>query len=267
MSDPVNLLNESMDTEETVESESRQLLRPVKGRWIAGVAAGVSRRFRIPVWIVRILLVLLTLPLSYYPLFELIDNVDDRLSWLALPALLAMQPFGIILPVGWGMVLYLMGWIMIPREDAEFLGYEKRMALLPYPGRAGIYLAASLIASWAGSQYYATRYSEVPYDLILLFTVVFWPSLLVLAAARFRALGTVISAITGCGLVVLSWVLYANAEDSTSLMGLLIVNTVTTPPALLVIWLAEWQRRRRILRTHNHRETATDSNGGVLEDS
>ena len=256
-----------MDTEETVEPGKRQLLRPVKGRWIAGVAAGVSWRFRIRVWIVRTLLVLLTLPFSYYRLFILLDSRDADLSWLAFPALLATLPFGPLLPVSWGMVLYLMGWIMIPREDAAFLRYEKGTALLPYPGRAGIYLVTSLIASWVGSQYYATRYSEVPYELIYLFATVFWPSLLVLAAARFRALGTVISSIAGFGLVVLSWVLYANAEDSTSLMGLIMVNTVTVPPAMLIIWLAEWQRRQRILRTHNHRETSTDSDGGVSEDS
>ena len=257
-----------MDTEETVEPGSRQLLRPVKGRWIAGVAAGVSSRLRIRVWIVRTLLVLLTLPFSYYPLFISLDRSRDAdLSWLAFPALLATLPFGPLLPVSWGIVLYLMGWMMIPREDAAFLRYEKGTALLPYPGRAGIYLAASLIASWVGSQYYATRYSEVPYELIYLFAAVFWPSLLVLAAARFRALGAVTSSIAGFGLIILSWVLYANAEDSTSLMGLIMVNTVTVPPALLIIWVAEWQRRQRILRTHKHRETSTDPNGGVLEDS
>ena len=256
-----------MDTEERVESGRRQLLRPVKGRWIAGVAAGVSCRFRIPVWIVRTLLVLLTLPFSYYPLFVLLDRWDDSRSWLALPALLAMQPFEPFLPVGWGMVLYLMGWIMIPREDAAFLKYEKGTALLPYPGRAGVYLAASLIASWAGSQYYAAKYNEGLYELIYLFATVFWPFLLVLAAARFRALGTVISLIVGCGLIVLAWVLYANAEDSTSLMGIVMINTVTVPPALLIIWLAEWHRRRRISLTHQHREEATGSDSGVLEDS
>ena len=100
-----------------------------------------------------------------------------------------------------------------------------------------------------------------------MFAAVFWPSLLVLAAARFRTLGTVTISIAGFGLIVLSWVLYANAEDSTSLMGLIMVNTVTVPPALLIIWVAEWQRRQRILRTHKHHETATDPNGGVLEDS
>lgn len=165
------------------------------------------------------------------------------------------------------MVLYLMGWIMIPREDAAFLRYEKGTALLPYPGRAGVYLAASLIASWAGSQYYAAKYNEGLYELIYLFATVFWPFLLILAAARFRALGTVISLIVGCGLIVLAWVLYANAEDSTSLMGVIMINTVTVPPALLVIWLAEWYRRRRISLTHQHRETAPDSDGKVLENS
>ena len=230
-----------MDAEETTETGKPQLLRPTEGRWIAGVAVCLSRRFRIPVWIVRTLFVLLTLPLlTGLLLFDLLAGTEDRFSWLTFPAMLAMFPFGVLIPVGWGAVLYLMGWMMIPREDATFLGRKERTALLSYPAKALIYLTVSLIATWVGSRYYYAKYNYTPGDLIFLFASVFWPSLLVLAAARFRILGTIISSIVGFGLVVLLWVGYTTVEDSTSLMGLLGFNTVTMPPALLVIGLREW---------------------------
>ena len=261
-----------MDTKETVEPGSRQLLRPVKGRWIAGVAAGVSCRFRIPVWIVRTLLVLLSLSLSYYYFFSLLASRDGPLSSLVFFVLLAMSPMGWLIPVGWGVVLYLMGWMMIPREDSAFLGSEGGKPLLPYPGRFGTYLAASLIATWVGSQYFAAKY-DIKYNIILdndihSFASAFVPFLLVLAAARFRILGTVIISIVIFGFVLRLWMNLTDAENTTDyLMGVIVLNTVTTPPALLAIGLAEWQHRRRIFRTHNHRETSTDPNGGVLEDS
>ena len=257
-----------MDTEKTVESGRRQLLRPVKGRWIAGVAAGVSCRFHIPVWIVRTLLVLLSLSLSYYYFFSPLDSWNYPLSWLVELVLLAMSPMGWFIPVGWGMVFYLMGWIMIPREDAVFLGSERGKPLLPYSGRFGTYLAASLIATWVGSQYFAVKYNFIPYDEINAFASAFVPILLVLAAARFGIPGTVIISIVILGFIVRLWMNLTDASNTTDyFMGVIVLNIVTTPPALLIIGLAEWQHRRRILRIHNHREPAPDSDGEGLENS
>lgn len=228
---------------------------------MAGVAVGVSCRFHIPVWIVRTLLVLLSLSLSYYYFFLPLDSWNYPLSWLVHLGLLAMSPMGWLIPVGWGVVLYLMGWIMIPREDSAFLGSEGGKPLPPYSGRFGIYLVASLIATWIGSQYFAAKYNVIPDDEIYSFASAFVPFLLVLAAARFGIPGTVIISIVVFGFVLRLWMNLTDAENTTDYsMGVIVLNTVTTPPALLVIWLAEWQRRRRIFRTYNHRETSTEPN-------
>lgn len=235
-----------MDTEETVEPGRRRLLRPVKGRWIAGVAAGLSRRFRIPVWIVRPLFVLLSLPYIFWfnPFYYLIEVENEFLSELAFAASLASLPFGILFPVGFGAVLYPIGWMMIPRENAPFLGGKEQKAVLPYSGRVGIYLAASLIAAWVVSPFYPV----FPF----LFAAAFWPSLLVLATARFHILGMATSSIVGCGLII--FLGFLNAQDNPSFM-VLVINTMTVPPALLIIGLAEQWRRRRITNDQSAEET------------
>ena len=56
------------------------LHRPDEGRWLAGVAAGLGRRFGVPVWILRIAFVLLCFA------------------------------------GGLGALLYVAGWLLIPRE-------------------------------------------------------------------------------------------------------------------------------------------------------
>lgn len=222
---------------QTVEPGRQRLLRPVKGRWIVGVAAGVSRRFRIPVWIVRPLFVLFSFPLIFWfdPFTDLMEVENEFVSDLAFAASLASLPLGFIFPVGFGAVLYLIGWMMIPREDAPFLGGKERTTILPYSGRAGIYLAASLIAAWVGSLFYAAS----PF----LFAAAFWPSLLVLAAARFHILGMATSSIVGFGLVI--FLGFLSAQDPPNFM-VLVINTMTVPPALLTIGLAEQWHRRRI---------------------
>ena len=234
-----------MDTEERVEPGRRRLLRPVKGRWIAGVSAGLSRRFRIPVWIVRPLFVLFFLPIIFWfdPFYNLMEVENEFLSDLAFAASLALLPLGILFPVGFGPVLYLIGWMMIPREDAPFLGGKEQKAILPYSGRAGIYLVASLIAAWVGSLFYTVY----PF----LFAAVFWPSLLVLATARFRILGIATSSIVGSGLII--FLGFLNARDNPSFM-ILVINTMTVPPALLIIGLAEQWRRRRITNDQSAEE-------------
>ena len=56
------------------------LHRPDEGRWLAGVAAGLGRRFGVPVWIIRIAFALLCFA------------------------------------GGLGALLYLAGWLLVPRE-------------------------------------------------------------------------------------------------------------------------------------------------------
>jgi phage shock protein PspC (stress-responsive transcriptional regulator) len=77
------------------------LRRPVHGRMLAGVAAGLARYFGIDVTIVRIVLVVLAI-------FGIIGN---SLTIIGVPLYLA------------GIPLYLAGWLLIPEE-----GYDHSIA-------------------------------------------------------------------------------------------------------------------------------------------
>jgi phage shock protein PspC (stress-responsive transcriptional regulator) len=73
------------------------LRRPVHGRMLAGVAAGLARYFGIDVTIVRIVLVVLAI-------FGVVGN---SLAIAGIPLYLA------------GIPLYLAGWLLIPEEGSE----------------------------------------------------------------------------------------------------------------------------------------------------
>ena len=70
-------------TTSTPTQQSSELRRPIDGRIIGGVAAGLGRRFSINPWWFRVVLIVLTL-------------------------------FG-----GFGLVLYAIGWLLIPEEGAD----------------------------------------------------------------------------------------------------------------------------------------------------
>ncbi|HSZ44443.1 MAG TPA: PspC domain-containing protein [Streptosporangiaceae bacterium] len=77
------------------------LRRPVHGRMLAGVAAGLARYFGIDVTIVRIVLVVLAI----------LGIVGNSLAIAGIPLYLA------------GIPLYLAGWLLIPEE-----GYDHSIA-------------------------------------------------------------------------------------------------------------------------------------------
>lgn len=79
-----------------------ELVRPQKGRIIAGVAAGLANYFHIPATIVRIAF------------------------------LLALLPGG--LP---GILLYVLLWIIMPSEQTTMMPKRRRFAFQPAMGRKG----------------------------------------------------------------------------------------------------------------------------------
>ena len=260
-----------MTAEEPTRPVERPLHRPAQGRWIAGVAAGLSNRFRIPVWIVRTAFVLAATTAFWMPLPELENLLDITWMMLSIDVLL-LSTFGDpLLPLSFGLVIYLMGWIIIPKEGAEVPGSESGSAWSSYWGRAIIYLMATLIGSWLGTLYgevlYSLRYytsrdvfiviermllwifrldnSNYPFETIFLFAWAYLPSILVLAAARFRTLGTVLSATVSCLTVSLMWLVVIHTMGTAAARDLIVINTLTVPLALAVTATTEWRRRRR----------------------
>ncbi len=73
------------------------LRRPVRGRMIAGVAAGLARYFGMDVTVMRILLVVLAL----------LGVIGSTLAVAGLPLYLA------------GIPLYLACWVLVPEEGSE----------------------------------------------------------------------------------------------------------------------------------------------------
>ena len=235
-----------------------QLLRPQEGRWIAGVSAGLSRRLRLPVWMVRSLFILLAFPFHLLPiqLYELFDH------WLALPIWIVIAPFGYhdyyfsvpyfyLVPVGWGVVLYLTGWMIIPRREDGYPGNQERKTRLTYPKRALVYLAVPLIAPLISYEYVSgidhmiNTDWEMRWVLLTFGSIVFWPSMLLLSAARFHIRGTLICSTVCFGLLVMLWVwIHPGESGSLSMLILASYNTVAVPIILLVIGLSELYRRR-----------------------
>lgn len=90
------------------------LHRPHEGRWLAGVAAGLSRRFGVPVWILRIAFALLCFA------------------------------------GGLGALLYVAGWLLIPGEgetDAIVAGWLGTGQTRPWVGVGIIVLAVLILAN------------------------------------------------------------------------------------------------------------------------
>jgi phage shock protein C len=83
--------------DETRQHAKPPLRRPVQGRLLAGVAAGLARYFGIDVTIVRIVLVVLAL----------LGVIGSSLALVGFPIYLA------------GIPLYLACWILIPEEGQE----------------------------------------------------------------------------------------------------------------------------------------------------
>ena len=81
---------------ETHSNEPRPIRRPVKGRMVAGVAAGISEHFNVDVTIVRIVFAVLTI-VGF-----------TGIAYLG----------GLPLYLG-GIPLYLAGWLLIPEEGSE----------------------------------------------------------------------------------------------------------------------------------------------------
>lgn len=71
------------ETEQIDVSTSQQLVRPTQGRMLAGVAQGIAIRFALPVWLVRVIFVILTIS------------------------------------GGVGLFLYIAGWVLIPEEGRQ----------------------------------------------------------------------------------------------------------------------------------------------------
>ena len=236
-----------MDAEKPAETGNPQLSRPHEGRWLSGVSAGLSRRLRLPVWTVRSLFILLALPLDSMLSYEWFDH------WLALLIIFfSIGPFEYLqLPVGWGVVLYLIGWMIIPSKDAVIPGYNERTSNLRYLQRAIIYLAIPLIIPYITTLYVFgidytnsnTNWSRIA-NYFAFTAIIFWPSMLLLATARFRIRGTLISSIICSGLFVVLWVIIHSDDSPLVLLILAPYNTVAVPVILLVVGLSEWYHRR-----------------------
>lgn len=240
-----------MDAEKPAETGNPQLSRPHEGRWLAGVSAGLSRRLRLPVWMVRSSFILLALPLNSLLSFEWLWG--SWFDWLAFPIMLSMAPFGLFWsPIGWGVVLYLTGWMIIPLKEAGIPGYNERTFNLTYLQRAIIYMAIPLITPYIAAIYVFgidhiignENWSGIE-NLFVFNSLTFWPSMLLLAAARFRIRGTLISSIICSGLFVVLWVIIHSDDSPLVLLILAPYNTVAVPVILLVIGLSEWYHRRR----------------------
>lgn len=93
------------------------LYRPLEGRWLAGVAAGLGLRFGVPVWIIRIAFALLCFA------------------------------------GGLGVLLYIAGWLLIPREgetDAIVAGWLGTGQARRWVGVLLVGLAVIILASETG---------------------------------------------------------------------------------------------------------------------
>lgn len=105
------------ETEQIDAPTSQQLIRPSQGRVVAGVAQGIAIRFALPVWLVRVIFVILTLS------------------------------------GGVGLFLYIAGWVLIPEEGGQpaagqFL--ERMEGPRAWVGVGLIALAAIIVADTLG---------------------------------------------------------------------------------------------------------------------
>lgn len=150
-----------------------------------------------------------------------------------------------------GVVLYLTGWMIIPRIEDAYPGNQEQTTRLTYPIRALVYLAIPLIAILISYEYISGIDHMINTDwemrwLLLTFgSIVFWPSMLLLSAARFRIRGTLICSTVCFGLLVILWVwIHPGKSGPLAMLILADYNTVAVPIILLVIGLSEWYRRR-----------------------
>lgn len=100
-----------------MSKEARSLYRPDEGRWLAGVAVGLGRRWGIPTWIIRVAFVLLCFT------------------------------------GGLGLLLYVAGWLLIPREGetgAIVLGWVGTGQTRKWVGVILVGLAVIFLASETG---------------------------------------------------------------------------------------------------------------------
>ena len=100
-----------------MSNRTTSLHRPVEGRWLAGVAAGVGRRFGVPVWILRVAFVLLCFA------------------------------------GGLGALLYVVGWLLIPGEgetDAIVAGWLGTGQIRRWVGVILVGLAVVILANQTG---------------------------------------------------------------------------------------------------------------------
>ena len=100
-----------------MSNRTASLHRPVEGRWLAGVAAGVGRRFGVPVWILRVAFVLLCFA------------------------------------GGLGALLYVAGWLLIPGEgetDAIVAGWLGTGQIRRWVGVVLVGFAVVILANQTG---------------------------------------------------------------------------------------------------------------------
>ena len=100
-----------------MSNRTTSLHRPVEGRWLAGVAAGLGRRFGVPVWIIRVAFVLFCFA------------------------------------GGLGFLLYVAGWLLIPGEgetDAIVAGWFGSGQTRRWVGVGLVGLAVIILASETG---------------------------------------------------------------------------------------------------------------------
>ena len=143
--------------------------------------------------------------------------------------------------------------MIIPSKEADIPGYNERSFNLRYPQRAIIYMAVSMITPYIAAIYVFgidhiignEHWSGVE-NLFVFNSLTFWPSMLLLAAARFRIRGTLISSIICSGVFVVLWVIIYSDDSPLVFLILAPYNTVAVPVILLVIGLSEWYLRRTL---------------------